>query len=138
MELESLCMPGAGLRPKHYPELEKGPPRIIKWFEIISENYMDSWGRPREILRKVRSDFPVAMHGVSMSLASVQGPSQDYLEKLKRLHDDIRPFILSDHLCWTGSYQHNTHDLLPFPYRHPAPICSQCDIHRRWLWHVGL
>lgn len=107
---------GVGLRSAHYPHLEAHKPKVAEWFEAISENYMDSLGRPREMLRRLRKDFPIALHGVSMSLASATGLDTNYLHKLKALIDDIDPFIVSDHLCWTGFAHHNMHDLLPFPY----------------------
>ncbi|MBT7766792.1 MAG: DUF692 family protein, partial [Bdellovibrionales bacterium] len=47
--------PGVGLRPTHYPFLEDESSQIrVKWFEAISENYMDSEGRPFQMLSKIR------------------------------------------------------------------------------------
>lgn len=114
--ISASCRAGLGLRSKHFPYLEKTPPKEAKWFEIVSENYMQSWGRPREFLHFIRRDFPVAMHGVGMSLASVEGVDRQYLGQLKSLINEIDPFIVSDHLCWTGLNHNNTHDLLPFPF----------------------
>ncbi|MGE0172088.1 MAG: DUF692 domain-containing protein [Oligoflexales bacterium] len=110
------CRAGVGLRPTHYPHLETHPSTIPNWFEAISENYMNSQGRPLEMLEFVRKDYNVALHGVSMSLASHDGLRKDYLLKLKSLVDRIEPFIVSDHLCWTGPKASNIHDLLPFPF----------------------
>lgn len=110
------CFPGAGLRPAHYPHLSENPPEHIQWFEVISENFIDSFGRPRSLLRKFRQDFPIALHGVGLSVANASGLNLDYLRKLKQLVDEIEPMIVSDHLCWTGLPTHNIHDLLPIPY----------------------
>jgi uncharacterized protein len=110
------CNAGVGLRSVHYPHLEKEPPKSARWFEAVSENYMDSWGRPREFLHSLRKDFPVALHGVGMSLASSSGLDRSYLGVLADLANEIEPFIVSDHLCWTGNEQRNLHDLLPFPH----------------------
>ena len=107
---------GVGLRPLHYPFILEHWPEEIDWFEAISENYMDTRGRPRTILRKVRERYPVALHGVSMSIASAHGVDRDYLRRLRELADEIQPFLVSDHLCWTGTPGNNLHDLLPFPY----------------------
>jgi len=110
---------GVGLRSTHYPHIEKSlssQKRLnVDWFEAVSENYMDTRGRPFEILSKVREHYPVALHGVSLSIASFHEPSQNYLKRLKSLVDVIDPFIVSDHLCWTGVNHKNMHDLLPFP-----------------------
>lgn len=111
---------GVGLRPTHYPFLETQTPGTANWFEAISENYMDSHGRPRQMLRHIRRDFPIALHGVSMSLASCEGLDKTYLERLRSLVDEIDPIIVSDHLCWTGHKASNIHDLLPFPFTHES------------------
>ena len=71
-------MIGVGLRPTHYPYLEQRPPVAVRWFEAISENYMDSRGRPLDMLELVRRDYPVALHGVSLSIASTEGIRPHY------------------------------------------------------------
>lgn len=118
--LTKQCNPGVGLRPTHYPYLESGQKIHVKWFEAVSENYMDSFGRPRLMLKKLRQDYPIALHGVSMNLLNADGVRIDYLKRLKNLIDDIDPFIVSDHLCWTGTRPSNVHDLLPFPFTDEA------------------
>lgn len=113
---QNTCNPGVGLRPTHYNYLEEKPDTVINWFEAISENYMDSSGRPKIMLKKIREDYPVALHGVSMNLASADPLDFNYLKRLKLLVDEIEPFHVSDHLCWTGKDARNLHDLLPFPH----------------------
>ncbi len=123
--------PGLGLRREHYEHILSGGMIQAEWFEAITENYMDSRGRPRRILRKVREDFPLALHGVSMSVASAdlfsgsgtdhpRGPgpelTQLYLKRQKELIEEIQPFIVSDHLCWTRSGNIQSHDLLPVAF----------------------
>jgi uncharacterized protein (UPF0276 family) len=111
---------GVGLRTAHFEHL-LGRPRVkVDWFEAISENYMDSEGRPLEVLLKMRADFPVALHGVSMSIGGVEGPRPGYLEKLKALAARVSPFLVTDHLCFTGAHASNVHDLLPLPYTEEA------------------
>ncbi|WP_374074938.1 DUF692 domain-containing protein [Bdellovibrio bacteriovorus] len=107
---------GLGLRPPHYPYLEQRPSTEVAWFEAISENYMNTRGRPMEMLQMIRQDYPVALHGVSMNIGSPEGIRLDYLQKLRDLIDRVEPFIVSDHLCWTGSSDMNLHDLLPLPF----------------------
>jgi len=108
---------GVGLRPPHYPYLENRPKLEINWFEAISENFMDSEGRPIEMLEFIRSDYPVALHGVGLNIAGPDGLSDRYLQNLIHLIERVDPFIVSDHLCWTGTNAHgNLHDLLPLPY----------------------
>lgn len=106
---------GLGLRKPHYQDFLAGGV-AVDFVEVISENFMVPGGRPREILRRVRADYPVALHGVSMSVGSADGVRGDYLARLRALVDEIEPFIVSDHLCWTRFGAHNSHDLLPLPY----------------------
>ena len=105
---------GVGLRHVHFRFiLDSSPP--VDWFEIISENFMDSSGRPRYLLDQIAERYPVVMHGVSLSIGSTDPLDFDYLKKLKRLADAIGAGWISDHLCWTGVIGTNTHDLLPVP-----------------------
>lgn len=105
---------GAGLRTQHFGHLlEQTPP--VGFFEIISENFIDSGGRPRYVLDRIAERYPIVMHGVSLSIGSADPLDVDYLRRLKRLADDIGARWISDHLCWTGIGGHNAHDLLPLP-----------------------
>ena len=106
---------GLGMRPPHYPEFLDSAPEV-DFVEVISENFMGLGGRPLHTLEAVRRDYPVALHGVSMSLGSADGLRPDYLARLKALAGRIEPLWLSDHLCWTGNAHFNSHDLLPLPY----------------------
>ena len=103
---------GIGLRTAHYAHILAEWP-AADWFEVISENYIDSLGRPRHVLEKIAHRYPVVMHGVSMSIGSGDPLDHEYLRKLKALADQIRPAWISDHVCWTGVAGQNTHDLLP-------------------------
>lgn len=105
---------GLGLRSKHFDYiLNHKPP--VDWFEVISENFMDTGGRPRHILNQIAEHYPIVMHGVSLSIGSTDPVNYEYLEKLKQLAADVKPAWVSDHLCWTGVLGMNTHDLLPVP-----------------------
>ena len=106
---------GLGLRPQHYATIFEQHP-AVDWFEIISENFMDTDGKPKRNLARIKELYPVVMHGVSMSIGSVDPLNSEYLKKLKALMDWVNPAWVSDHLCWTGVAHKNTHDLLPLPY----------------------
>jgi uncharacterized protein (UPF0276 family) len=105
---------GLGLRNQHFEEILSRRP-AVDWFEAISENFMDSGGRPRAVIRAIAERYPLALHGVSLSIGSTDPLDSDYLGRLKRLADEIRPAWISDHLCWTGVGGLNSHDLLPMP-----------------------
>jgi uncharacterized protein (UPF0276 family) len=105
---------GVGLRSVHFDYILSHQP-TVDWFEIISENFMDSRGWPRRALDLIAERYPVVMHGVSMSIGSSDPLDFEYLAKLKRLAQEIDAVWVSDHLCWTGVVGRNTHDLLPLP-----------------------
>lgn len=106
---------GLGLRTAHYADVLAAPCGV-DWFEILSENYMVPGGKPLAMLDQIRRDYPMAMHGVSMSIGAAGGPDLDYLLDLKKLARRVEPLWISDHLCWTGVHGRNMHDLLPLPY----------------------
>nr|WP_246552929.1 DUF692 domain-containing protein [Sphingopyxis soli] len=118
-----------GLRPDHYPDFLRGP-QPVDWLEIISENYMVPGGKPLAMLDAIRADYPMVMHGVSLSIGSDEPLDMDYLAALKALESRVEPLWISDHLCWTGINAHNTHDLLPLPYDAPALDCVVENIGR--------
>jgi uncharacterized protein (UPF0276 family) len=105
---------GIGLRTPHFSHILEQTP-AVDFFEIISENFMDSQGRPRHVLRQVAERYPIVMHGVSLSIGSADPLNWEYLKKLKQLADETKAAWVSDHLCWTGLGGHNSHDLLPLP-----------------------
>ncbi|MGB2833402.1 MAG: DUF692 domain-containing protein, partial [Methylotenera sp.] len=106
---------GLGLRTEHYNAILDTKPHV-DWFEALSENYMVPGGLPLNFLDRIRADYPVVMHGVSLSIGSTAPFDQAYLKDLKNLADRIQPAWISDHLCWTGIHGQNIHDLLPLPY----------------------
>ena len=106
---------GLGLRTPHYTDFLSGP-QPVDWLEIITDNFLVDGGKPLVMLETFRRDYPMAMHGVAMSLGSAQGINPDYLRKVKALAQRIEPMWVSDHLCWTGTTAQPMHDLYPLPY----------------------
>jgi hypothetical protein len=119
----SLTLPsqgfGLGLRTVHYEEIAAKRP-AVDWFEILTENYLVHGGKPLHWLDRIRADYPVAMHGVSLSIGSTDALDMDYLRAVKVLAQRVSPMWISDHLCWTGVAGRNLHDLLPVPYTEAA------------------
>ncbi len=106
---------GLGLRTQHYADfLARKQP--LDWLEIITDNYLIDGGKPLAVLDAIRRDYPVAMHGVAMSIGASQGVDVPYLQRVKVLADRIEPLWVSDHLCWTGPGPEQLHDLYPLPY----------------------
>ncbi len=110
---------GLGLRTTHYAHILEANPKV-DWFEIISENYMQTAGRPLAILDRIAERYPIAMHGVSLSIGSTDPLDWAYLEELRALRERTNARWVSDHICWTGVAGRNTHDLLPMPLTEEA------------------
>jgi uncharacterized protein (UPF0276 family) len=106
---------GLGLRREHFQEVIASRP-AIDWFEVISENFMVPGGNPRRVLERVRRDYPVVLHGVSLSIGSLDPLHERYLDDLDALARAIEPAWISDHLCWGSAHGIYAHDLLPVAY----------------------
>jgi uncharacterized protein (UPF0276 family) len=123
---------GLGLRVDHYRDFVDTPPCGVDWLEILSDNYLVPGGKPLHFLDRIRADYPMVMHGVALSIGSVDPLDRDYLRALRALAERIEPGWISDHLCWTGVDHANLHDLLPMPYteamlRHLEPRIAQAQ-----------
>jgi hypothetical protein len=88
----------------------------VDWFEIVSENFLDTEGRPLYFLDAVSERYPIVMHGVSLSIGSTDPIDFEHLAKLKALAKRTNAVWMGDHVCWTGVGGVNSHDLLPIPY----------------------
>ena len=110
---------GIGLRAPHVREVLDRKP-AVNWFEIHSENYFADGGPALSNLSRIRADYPIAMHGVGLSLGSVDPLDREHLRKLARLAGRIEPSAISEHLCWSGVDGRHFNDLLPLPYTEEA------------------
>jgi uncharacterized protein len=110
---------GLGLRVDHYESILADRP-AVDWFEVLTENYLVPGGKPLHYLTRFRERYPLAMHGVSLSIGSTARLDHDYLRQVKSLARRLEPVWISDHLCWTGVAGRNMHDLLPLPYTEEA------------------
>jgi len=105
---------GVGLRHQHYTDILQEKPNIA-WFEVLTDNYLDS-GPPLNKLLSIREHYPMALHGVGLSIGSADPLDINYLQQVKKLIDTVEPISVSDHLCWTGIDAKCSHELLPLPY----------------------
>jgi uncharacterized protein (UPF0276 family) len=123
--LISPCV-GIGLRAPHYRELLATLPPI-GWFEVHSENYFGAGGQPLHYLERIRAHYPCSLHGVGLSLGSVDSLDAEHLTRLKGLVQRFEPALVSDHLCWGSVHGRYLNDLLPLPYTEEAlaHICTR-------------
>lgn len=119
---------GLGMRRPHYAAYVDGT-APVDFIEVISENFMVEGGRPLDTLMRARANYPLALHGVSLSVGSADGLRADYLDRLRLLVDQMEPAVVSDHLCWTRTGSFNSHDLLPVPLTEDAldVVCDNID-----------
>ena len=110
---------GIGLRAQHYQEIVESRPNI-GWLEVHSENYFGDGGAPLFFLEQVRRYYPLSLHGVGLSLGSVDPLNMGHLQKLKSLIARYQPGLVSEHLCWSSVGGRYLNDLLPLPYTEEA------------------
>jgi uncharacterized protein (UPF0276 family) len=113
------CSAGIGLRAPHYGEILATRPDI-GWFEAHSENYFGDGGQPLYFLERVRSLYPLSLHGVGLSLGSAGALDREHLRKLKALVARFEPALVSEHLSWGAFGARHFNDLLPLPYTEEA------------------
>lgn len=110
---------GLGLKPQHYAQaVQCTDPGL--WWEVHPENYLADGGPRLAWLEAIRAQHPVALHGVSLSLAADAPPDEAHLARLAALARRIEPAIVSEHLAWSAWRGQYLPDLLPFPRTHGA------------------
>jgi uncharacterized protein (UPF0276 family) len=103
---------GVGLRVPHYREFLEQRPRV-GWLEVHTENYLSTSGWDWHVLRQLRQDYPISLHGVGLGLGSARGFSEQHLERVRALVERVDPFLVSEHLSWGAVDDRNLNDLLP-------------------------
>ncbi|MGD9763806.1 MAG: DUF692 family multinuclear iron-containing protein [Candidatus Binatia bacterium] len=106
---------GVGFRPRYFGELVDARARV-DWLEVVSENFMGIGGRTRQMLLRLRADYPLLLHGVSLSIAGCDPLDPTHLARLAELAGAAEPLAVSDHLSWTSWRGRESHDLLPVAY----------------------
>ena len=107
--------PGVGFKPEHFAEIIDRP-QPLGFFEVHAENYMGAGGPPHAQLGKLRQDYALSIHGVGLSIGSMQPLDRTHLARLKILCDRYEPESFSEHLAWSSHDTVFMNDLLPLPY----------------------
>jgi uncharacterized protein (UPF0276 family) len=106
---------GIELRSQHHRDALISPVQV-GWLEVHSENYFGQGGVPLRDLETLRADYPISLHGVGMSLGSVDELDRQHLKQLKDLIQRIEPGLVSEHLSWSSFGGKYLNDLVPIPY----------------------
>jgi uncharacterized protein len=118
---------GIGLRfPHHQTVLDEQPP--VAWLEVHTENYLGG-GTPLIYLEAIRRDYPIALHGVGLSLGSAEGLDLGHLDRARQTVKRIAPALVSEHLSWSIAEGRYLADLLPLPMTEEALgiVCRHVD-----------
>jgi uncharacterized protein (UPF0276 family) len=110
---------GIGLRAQHHDDLVREQPDV-GWLEAHSENYFADGGAQIDYLLALRERYPLSLHGVGLSLGSVDPLDRDHLRHLERLVHLAEPSLVSEHLSWGAIDGTHLNDLLPLPYTQEA------------------
>jgi uncharacterized protein (UPF0276 family) len=109
---------GIGWRaPHHRAVLERRP--AVGFLEVHAENHMGG-GRRSAVLAEARRHYPVSIHGVGLSLGSVEGVDPIHLDRFARLVAQVEPVLVSEHVAWCRQGGVYLNDLLPLPYTEEA------------------
>jgi uncharacterized protein (UPF0276 family) len=106
---------GVGFKPEHFAAIDAAR-QPVGFFEIHAENYMGAGGPPHAMLKRLREDYALSIHGVGLSIGSMQALDRNHLARLKSLCDRYEPRSFSEHLAWSSHDNVFLNDLLPLPY----------------------
>ncbi len=106
---------GAAFKPEHFAAIIAAP-QPIGFFEVHAENFMGAGGPPHAQLGKIREDYALSVHGVGLSIGSMQPLDRDHLARVKTVCDRYAPESFSEHLAWSSHGGVFLNDLLPLPY----------------------
>ncbi|GAB3463604.1 hypothetical protein GCM10027321_26450 [Massilia terrae] len=110
---------GVGLRAPHYRRfLEQKS--AAGWLEVHTENFLSRSGWDWHVLRTLRRDYPISLHGVGLGLGSARGFPEHHLERIRLLVEQIEPMLVSEHLSWGALQGRQLHDLLPLTLERTA------------------
>ena len=112
---QALSGTGLGLRSQHIDQVLTEHPSV-PWFEILADNHTAPGGLVPRQLAAVRSNYPITLHCVGMSLGGTDPLDPAYLRGIRKLIDSYEPMLVSDHLCFSSHASHQYHDLLPLPF----------------------
>jgi len=106
---------GVGFKPEHFRDILAAA-QPIGFFEVHAENYMGAGGPPHAQLGALRERYALSVHGVGLSIGSMQPLDSDHLARLKVLCNRYKPESFSEHLAWSSHDGVYFNDLLPLPY----------------------
>ncbi len=106
---------GVGLRGPHVPRILADQPPV-PWFELLTDNHLAPGGVFRFQADAIAERYPVALHGVGMSLGGTDPLDMTYVDAVVALARRVGALHVSEHLAFTAHGGRHSHDLLPMPW----------------------
>ncbi len=110
---------GVGLRGPHVPDILQQSP-AVPWFELLTDNHLCAGGALRFQAEVIAERYPVALHGVNLSLGGTDPLDREYLGRVRALAQNTAARHVSEHLAFTACNGTHSHDLLPLPWTEEA------------------
>jgi uncharacterized protein len=107
---------GIGLKRVHADALMATAAGHPDFLEIHAENHLSAGGPGPRALLALRERYPIAVHGVGLSLGGHEAPDARHLERVAGLVERIEPIWFSEHLAWCSEGGRWFNDLLPLAY----------------------
>lgn len=88
---------------------------VIQFIEIAPENWIGMGGGARRTFDEVAERYPVACHGLSLSLGGQDPLDKTLLTHIRQLMRQYQMAFFSEHLSYC-SHQGHLYDLMPLPF----------------------
>lgn len=98
-------------------DLKEHKPDFI---EFAPENWMGMGGFWKKKLLEVAEKYPIACHGLSLSIGSPDELDYVFLKEVKSFLKQLNVSIYSEHLSYSKCDNAHLYDLLPIPFREDA------------------
>jgi len=90
------------------------------FIEVAPENWMGIGGYWKKIFKQVAEQYPVTLHGLSLSIGSADELDWNFLRQLKSFIKEYDVKVYSEHLSFSKCDNAHLYDLLPIPFRKEA------------------
>lgn len=118
--LNQLSGSGLGLRRALIGPFESyGDLSPVSFMEVAPENWITIGGKTGKKFRQFAEQFPMALHGLSLSIGGPDPLDETFIKKVKRFKKEINAPIYSEHLSYCTDGGH-LYDLMPIPFTREA------------------
>lgn len=110
---------GLGLRRALLSELADCTTSQISFMEVAPENWIGVGGRLGKQFRSYTERFPFVLHGLSLSIGSIDPLDIDFVKQVKQFMGTHGISCYTEHLSYC-SHQGHMYDLMPIPFTEDA------------------